>query len=94
MIVTLCGSLRFKSNIKDVKKTLEAFGYQVYTQQFFEEGVKKPSMEELVKEHQKKIDLADIVFILNVDGYIGDHTRNEIQYAEKHNKNIIYFEPV
>ena len=94
MIITLCGSLKFKWKFKDVKKKLEFFGYQVYTPQFFKEGVAKPPIEELVKEHQRKINLADIVFIVNVNGYIGEDTRNEIQYAEKHNKKIIYLEPV
>ena len=47
-------------------------------------------MEELTLIHKKKIDLADVVFIVNVNGYIGKDTRNEIQNAEKHNKNIVY----
>lgn len=94
MIITLCGSLKFEWKFKDVKKKLEFFGYQVYTPQFFKEGVVKPPIEELVKEHQRKIDLSDIVFIINVNGYIGKDTRNEIQYANKHNKKIIYLEPV
>ena len=47
-------------------------------------------MEELTLIHKKKIDLADVVFIVNVNGYIGKDTRKEIQYAEKHNKNIVY----
>ena len=33
--------------------------------------------------HKKKIDMADEVLVLNVDGYIGDSTRSEIAHAEK-----------
>jgi len=32
------------------------------------------------------------VFVLNVDGYIGESTRNEIEYAEKTNTPVRYLE--
>ena len=47
-------------------------------------------MDEL---HLRKIDLADEVFIVNVDGYIGDSTRREIAYATAHGKPVRYLEP-
>ncbi|MCZ9336460.1 hypothetical protein NGM37_01570, partial [Streptomyces sp. TRM76130] len=31
--------------------------------------------------HRRKIDLADEVLVVNPDGYIGDSTRGEIEYA-------------
>ncbi len=40
--------------------------------------------------HLKKIDMADEVFVVNVDGYIGESTRREIWYAEKLGKPIKY----
>ena len=42
--------------------------------------------------HKAKIDLADAIFVINVDGYIGESTKNEIEYAKKHNKEIFYLE--
>lgn len=42
--------------------------------------------------HLKKIELADEVLILNVGGYIGESTRNEIEHAKKHGKVIRYLE--
>lgn len=44
--------------------------------------------------HLRKIDLADEILVLNVDGYIGKSTQNEIEYAQKTNKPIKYLEPV
>lgn len=44
--------------------------------------------------HKRKIDLADYVYVLNVNGYIGSSTRSEIDYAIAHGKPIIYFEAV
>ena len=42
--------------------------------------------------HKRKIDLADEVLILNVGGYIGESTRSELEYAEKHGKVIRFLE--
>ena len=47
----------------------------------------KAALDEL---HKRKIDLADEVLVLNVDGYIGDSTRSEIEYAVQHGKPIRY----
>ena len=53
-----------------------------------QEGVK-----EIVDEvHLRKIDLADEIFVLNVGGYIGESTRNEILYAKKIGKRIKFLE--
>ena len=51
----------------------------------------KQKLDEL---HLRKIDLADEVFILNVDGYIGESTQKELDYAKKHGKTIICLEPL
>jgi len=42
--------------------------------------------------HKRKIDLCDEVFVLNVGGYIGESTRNEIKYAEEIGKPVSYLE--
>lgn len=47
---------------------------------------------ELDKLHMRKIDLADSILVLNVGGYIGESTRNEINYATSLAKNIRYLE--
>ena len=41
--------------------------------------------------HLRKIDLADEIFVVNFDDYIGDSTKNEIEYAKKHSKPIRWF---
>ena len=45
----------------------------------------------LDKMHKEKIKLADAILVVNVDGYIGNSTRNEINYARSLNKEIIYY---
>lgn len=44
--------------------------------------------------HFRKIEMADEVLILNVGGYIGESTRNELNHAIKHGKTIRYLEEV
>ena len=40
--------------------------------------------------HKRKIDLADEIFVINVDGYIGSSTKSEIEYAKSTNKVVGY----
>jgi len=51
------------------------------------EGVAE-AMDEL---HLRKIDLADEIFVLNRDDYIGESTNKEIQYAKEHDKIIRWY---
>ena len=44
--------------------------------------------------HKRKIDIADEVVILNVDGYIGSSTRSELEYAQSIGKPIRYLVPL
>jgi len=41
--------------------------------------------------HLRKIDLADEIFVVDWDNYIGDSTRKEIEYAQKKGIHIRYF---
>ena len=43
--------------------------------------------------HRRKIELADEVLVLNVDGSVGSHTRSEIEYACSLGKPIRWLEP-
>lgn len=43
--------------------------------------------------HKRKIDICDEVFVLNVNGYIGESTSNEIKYAHSIGKPVMYLEP-
>jgi hypothetical protein len=51
----------------------------------------KTMLDEL---HMRKIDLADEVLILNLDGYIGESTARELAYAQSLGKRVRYLEEV
>jgi hypothetical protein len=56
-------------------------------------GAEQEGVAHILDElHLRKIDMADFVFVINQDGYIGERTRIEIQYAEKLGKRVEYLE--
>jgi hypothetical protein len=103
-VVCLCGSTRFgeafqKANLKEtlagnivlsigcnMKSDDEIFGHMPQVE--FE--ATKKMLDTL---HFRKIDLCNEVLVLNVGGYIGHSTRNEIEYAKSFGKIIRYLEP-
>lgn len=51
----------------------------------------EPELKQRLDElHLRKIDLADEVFVLDVDGYIGSSTKREIEYAVSKGKPVWY----
>ena len=41
--------------------------------------------------HLRKIDLADEIFVVNQNGYVGESTSREIEYAREHKKPVRWY---
>jgi hypothetical protein len=54
-------------------------------------GPVKAMLDEL---HLRKIDISDEILVINKDGYIGESTRREIEYATSTGKPVRYMEGV
>ena len=97
-IICLCGSTKFKQEFIDANFFLTMKGNIILTVGWFGHAdgeVYTPTEKEkkaLDQLHMRKIDLADKVLVINVGGYIGESTRNEINYAKSHGKPIEYLE--
>lgn len=96
-VITLCGSTKFKEEFLQVQKELTLAGNIVISVGLFGHSGDNEVWNEGTKEmlddmHKRKIDMADEIFIINVNGYIGESTQNEIEYARQHNKQIKYLE--
>ncbi|MCI5939655.1 MAG: hypothetical protein SOU07_02260 [Bacilli bacterium] len=103
-VVTLCGSTRFKDEFMKVQKELTLKGYIVISVGLFghagdsevwenmDEGTLTKTKEMLDDMHKRKIDMADEIFVINKNGYIGSSTLSEIEYAKKTGKIIKYLE--
>lgn len=94
-IITLCGSTKFKNQFEQVNAFLTLQGNIVISLAFFEQSEGFEITEEqavlLANLHFRKIDISDGIFVIDVNGYIGDSTRKEIEYAEKAGKSIRYY---
>ena len=55
---------------------------------------KEGTKEMLDDMHKRKIDMADEIFVINKDGYVGTSTKSEIEYAIRTNKPVNYMESV
>jgi hypothetical protein len=97
VIVCLCGSTRFKDTFETAQRNETLAGKIVLTVGMFVhlEGIDMsgPVKQMLDSLHIHKIDLADEVLVLNVNGYVGDSTRREVLYALKKDKIIRWIEP-
>lgn len=96
-IITLCGSIKFKTEFMKVQEELTLKGNIVFTPNFFSDmsnGINLENKKMLDKMHRQKIDLSDEVFIINVKGYIGESTKSEIEYAKTKGKKISYLENI
>lgn len=92
-IITLCGSTRFKDEFMAAQKKLTLEGNIVISLGVFAHSGDIISNEEKImlgEMHKRKIDMSDEIFVINVDGYIGDSTRAEIEYAKLCGKKISF----
>ncbi len=94
-VITICGSMRYSKEMMKISEELELKkGYAVIQCIYNVDGVKYEGLDVNVldKIHRKKIDISDAIYVVNIDGYIGDSTKNEIEYALKNGKEVIYHE--
>lgn len=98
-IITLCGSTKFKDQFLKYQKELTLqgnivisvglFGHSGDVQVWQNDGKTKQMLDQI---HFQKIEMANQIFVINKDGYIGQSTKRQIEYAKSLNKKITYME--
>ncbi len=96
-VITLCGSTKFKDEFLQVQKELTLNGNIVISVGLFghsgdDDVWQKGTKEMLDDMHKRKIDMANEIFVINKNGYIGSSTRSEIEYAKATGKTIRFLE--
>ena len=98
-VITLCGSTRFKDEFIQVQRDLTLQGNIVISVGLFghADGEYQTVLSEEMKVmlddmHKRKIDMADEIFVINKDNYIGSSTKSEIDYAFLNKKRVRYLE--
>lgn len=105
VIVCLCGSTRFseafqQANLRETLagKIVLTIGCDLRSDSDLFADQSPEALEQIKADldalHFRKIEMADEVLILNVEGYIGESTRRELDYAKSFGKTIRYLEPV
>jgi len=98
IIVCLTGSTKFKREYDQANKDFTMQGIIILTVGWLtHSGGSEVTEEEkarLDELHLRKIDIANYIFVINKDGYIGSSTRSEIEYAKSISKPIMYLENI
>ncbi len=96
-VITLCGSIKFKDDFLREQKRLTLEGNIVISVGLFghsgDDEVWTENTKEMLDDmHKRKIDMADEIFVINKNGYIGTSTKSEIEYATKTGKKVNFME--
>ena len=101
-VITLCGSTKFKDEFMEQQKRLTLDGNIVISVGLFGHSGDNEVWENMSEDtltntkimlddmHKRKIDMADEIFVINVDGYIGTSTQSEIDYTIANKKLVKY----
>ena len=81
-----------------LQEKLALDGNIVLTPNFFN-NIKKEEIDLKTKKmldemHKQKIDMSDEIYVINFGGYIGESTKNEIEYAKTKGKKVSYMESI
>ena len=96
-VITICGSMRYSKEMMKISEELELKkGYAVIQCVYNVDGLKYEGIDASIldKIHRKKIDISDAIYVVNIDGYIGNSTKKEIEYALNSGKEVIDHEPI
>ena len=92
-VITVCGSMKFKEEMVKVAHEFALKGNCVLfpLMELSKEKITKKEILYLKEAHFKRIELSDIVIVVNKDNYIGESTKDEIDYAINLGKEVIYY---
>lgn len=96
-IITMIGSSRFRKDHEREARRLTIQGFLVIPLIFYSDTKKeyeivKKNIDTLNRICNNKIELCDIVFVVNPNGYIGKRTQQTIEIAKSLGKEIWYME--
>lgn len=91
-VVCLCGPVKFEPYFRLAKCREELRGNRVLMPLLGLKPIPEGAREAVRHVHRLKIEMADEVFVVNVGGYIGDHTKEEIEYAKSLGKAVRWYD--
>lgn len=92
-VITVCGSMKFKDEMVKVAHEYALNGNCVLfpLMELGKEKISEKEINYLKEAHFKRIELSDLIIVVNKDNYIGDSTKAEIDFAIELGKEVIYY---
>lgn len=94
-VITVCGSYKFKKEMIEITEKMTLKGNCMLTPNELAKSDKNAYTKEealmIDKMHKEKIKMSDAILVVNVNNYIGNSTKSEIEFAKSLNKEIIYY---
>ena len=91
-IITICGSLKFMAEVQTIAERIELEGNCVLSITYptkDKEDYTEEELEILGKLHKQKIIMSDAIYMVNINGYLGESTKSEISYARSIGKEVL-----
>lgn len=91
--VTICGSMKFEKEMMAISFMLETkYNFNVlqcvYNSKHLD--ISDSELKALEQAHFRKIELSDAIYVIDLNGYIGEQVTKEIAYAKGLGKEILY----
>ena len=93
-VITICGSLKFQKEMMEMAQRLAYEGNCILTPTYpiLKDITITDKQKTYLKDaHFKRIELSDEILVIDVNNYIGESTKLEIEYAKKLGKEIVYY---
>lgn len=94
-VITVCGSYKYQKEMQEITEELALQRNCLLTPiELTKKNKDAYSIEELTllgNMHKEKIKLSDAILVVNINNYIGESTKSEIEYAKSLDKEIIYY---
>jgi hypothetical protein len=97
MVITICGSTRFKDKILEVAEGLTLDGHIVMMPTVFRHDDPNLTTEmriRLENQHREMINKSDAIFVVIVDKYIGEATYSMLDWATRMKKEVYFLEEI
>lgn len=90
--VTICGSMKYEKQMQKIAFELEtkhSFNILQCIYGLNKDELTPQELNTLKQAQFERIDISDAIYVIDIDGYIGDSTKEEISYAKRNGKEII-----
>ena len=92
-IIAICGSMKFENEMKKIAFVLETKYDMCVLQCVYNEDKLELCENDIValnSAHYKKIEISDAIYVVDINGYIGEQVKKEIALAQRLGKEVIF----